>query len=541
MGDWNGGLSLSAGFAANTKVENEPSEPTTSEPTTPADPSTADPSSSNNSSGNQTDQQANDGSSPASSHEGREVGEGKGEGTSTKEVDKPKSQEIDKDRSNTARDAASKSVSKSLDTQQDNKRAETKSLNDPTNQRGYDAASAGKQTEQQNQGNEQNRKEQDKQKQLNEQAKQFAEVIADSKTVKTKQDVENLIDKLKEKLKMDKDTKLTKFEYSLESITDSKGYSSTKGGLTVKTEDKTSEKEFKMDLKANGNFEVSASETDLSTGKTISSEKISLDGLKNAPEIAPHPEFRSTYKNGSSPSFTVTNKTNSQSSQSQILNNERSKPKSSELSSPKTPQDTPEKKRRSEITEPRDPNPEKSLNSTDQTENRPKYPQYPIGYNPKNTLEIAKKIRERDRDDPISTYYDFYKAVRNNSNIRNNQTRGTNSLDLKYYDPIGTAKGPLGRGSIYEDAGNFNYGVLGRALGISREVLLRAAGFASIKSSPTGSNIEAIEAFFGSAPYGDDPKDQEMIEKGIDYFDNHLSKTYPDTVSYKENIPDFLR
>ena len=69
----------------------------------------------------------------------------------------------------------------------------------------------------------------------------------------------------------------------------------------------------------------------------------------------------------------------------------------------------------------------------------------------------------------------------------------------------------------YEDFGNFNYGVTGSAAGFSPEVLKRAAGFAQWRA---GNNNSNLGSFLGGYPYGDDFKDQIMIQKGIDYYND---------------------
>jgi RHS repeat-associated protein len=69
-------------------------------------------------------------------------------------------------------------------------------------------------------------------------------------------------------------------------------------------------------------------------------------------------------------------------------------------------------------------------------------------------------------------------------------------------------------GSRYEDFGNFNFGATGSAFGFPSQVLKRGAGWANQKADPTRTGIGSP---YGIYPYGDDPKDQEQIEKGINY------------------------
>lgn len=66
----------------------------------------------------------------------------------------------------------------------------------------------------------------------------------------------------------------------------------------------------------------------------------------------------------------------------------------------------------------------------------------------------------------------------------------------------------------YESFGNFNYGAVGTAAGISEAVLLRAAGAAQ---SLAGTSQAEFDKWWSEAPYGDDPVDQVWIKAGIDY------------------------
>jgi hypothetical protein len=79
--------------------------------------------------------------------------------------------------------------------------------------------------------------------------------------------------------------------------------------------------------------------------------------------------------------------------------------------------------------------------------------------------------------------------------------------------------------SIYEDYGNYHYGAIGAALGIPDEVLLRAAGWASLSADPA--RQDTWGHYLGFAPYGDDPKDQEWIIKGINYYKQVFEMTEP--------------
>jgi hypothetical protein len=70
--------------------------------------------------------------------------------------------------------------------------------------------------------------------------------------------------------------------------------------------------------------------------------------------------------------------------------------------------------------------------------------------------------------------------------------------------------------------GNFHYGATGAALGVPDDILYRAAGWHQLTTPNTDENWGH---WLGSAPYGDDPNDQEWILKGINYYKSvYLSK-----------------
>ncbi|KOP53780.1 bacteriocin [Pseudomonas coronafaciens pv. porri] len=68
----------------------------------------------------------------------------------------------------------------------------------------------------------------------------------------------------------------------------------------------------------------------------------------------------------------------------------------------------------------------------------------------------------------------------------------------------------------WENFGNFHYGAVGRAGQLSEQLLLRAAGFAQKEAETQDPEIDWGH-WFWRAPYGDDPKDQTWIERGIRY------------------------
>jgi hypothetical protein len=66
-----------------------------------------------------------------------------------------------------------------------------------------------------------------------------------------------------------------------------------------------------------------------------------------------------------------------------------------------------------------------------------------------------------------------------------------------------------------EDFGNFNYGATGAALGVPDWMLYAAAGDKQLKDHP---NDPEQTTSRWSYPYGDDPRDAEMIRRGIEYY-----------------------
>jgi hypothetical protein len=70
------------------------------------------------------------------------------------------------------------------------------------------------------------------------------------------------------------------------------------------------------------------------------------------------------------------------------------------------------------------------------------------------------------------------------------------------------------RSPLCEDFGNFNFGAAGRAFGFPGSVLRRGAGWANQSADPTRTGLGN---WWGRFPYGDDPQDQSMIDRGIAY------------------------
>lgn len=86
------------------------------------------------------------------------------------------------------------------------------------------------------------------------------------------------------------------------------------------------------------------------------------------------------------------------------------------------------------------------------------------------------------------------------------------------------------KGAQYEAFGNFHYGVVGKAAGISETNLRQQAGIAQEGAGTSqkgwgdsGYGIGKLK-FFGSGNYGDDPTDQHWIKKGIHYYAKQEAK-----------------
>jgi len=84
------------------------------------------------------------------------------------------------------------------------------------------------------------------------------------------------------------------------------------------------------------------------------------------------------------------------------------------------------------------------------------------------------------------------------------------------------------RSRDYENFGNFHYGVTGAAAGFSEETLLRMAGRAQGSREPQWGKpvplFDALDGVGGTPPFGDDPKDQYWISKGIEYYRRHYER-----------------
>jgi hypothetical protein len=76
-------------------------------------------------------------------------------------------------------------------------------------------------------------------------------------------------------------------------------------------------------------------------------------------------------------------------------------------------------------------------------------------------------------------------------------------------------------GHEFEDVGNFNYGAVCAAINIPDTLTYRGAGWAQIRADTSSSSYGSP---YGFSPFGDDPRDQAMIQAGIDYYRNTYGK-----------------
>ncbi|MFP5221703.1 MAG: polymorphic toxin type 44 domain-containing protein [Acidobacteriota bacterium] len=159
------------------------------------------------------------------------------------------------------------------------------------------------------------------------------------------------------------------------------------------------------------------------------------------------------------------------------------------------------------------------LNKFDHEQNKgwwdmQKHPELPPG------VDLAENA---SRAENIKNPLEFYHLV-----------KGKGDWDLKQ------------QGSQYEPGGNFHFGVVSNAYGIPRRIAKMGAGAYQIymdTSAPewggpdknwTGDydpeTMRESEPFFQKykgvlfSPHGDDPRDQEQIDKGYEYYDNFLKK-----------------
>jgi RHS repeat-associated protein len=120
-------------------------------------------------------------------------------------------------------------------------------------------------------------------------------------------------------------------------------------------------------------------------------------------------------------------------------------------------------------------------------------PSAPPGVDVKSNIEIA---RDHSALNPGSLFA-FYQLVRNGGD-----------WDYKQVGKVPNVPSP------FEAFGNFNYGATGVAMGIPDQLLLRAAGAASMLA---GTSPQDSGNPLWHAPYGDSPVDQAWIKQGVQY------------------------
>jgi hypothetical protein len=125
----------------------------------------------------------------------------------------------------------------------------------------------------------------------------------------------------------------------------------------------------------------------------------------------------------------------------------------------------------------------------------------PFGLEPPKNIppgvNMEQNVREAQKMSPL----DFYNAVKSGG-----------KWDYKT------------QGKQYEDFGNYNFGMTGRATGFSEDTLKRGAGAYQIKS---GTSNPQWGWPWGKSPYGDDPNDQRWIGEGVKDFENWRDSPCP--------------
>jgi len=147
----------------------------------------------------------------------------------------------------------------------------------------------------------------------------------------------------------------------------------------------------------------------------------------------------------------------------------------------------------------------------------PTGPTAPAGLSVDSLLDLAYKqmndlmASRQETFSPLTVAEFFYNAERTGGEV-----------DFKRLDRDTRLPGTS---SAYADFGNFFYGVLGLNLGFSQQTLLQAAGWHSQRSQGSGTYpgdpgnvLQILPGTGGTAPYGDDPNDQKMIQPGFKYF-----------------------
>jgi hypothetical protein len=143
---------------------------------------------------------------------------------------------------------------------------------------------------------------------------------------------------------------------------------------------------------------------------------------------------------------------------------------------------------------------------------------------------LAVQAKSPQKDDPCANVPVAPPGVDVNKNIseaREQRRHATNTLNVSgehrwFYNQVKN-KGPWDykqQGKQYQDFGNFNYGAAGIVI-FDGTTLLREAGRAQIAAGTSkpewGYPGSRVNPLGGKPPYGDDPADQALIQKGIAY------------------------
>ncbi|MDD5491994.1 MAG: polymorphic toxin type 44 domain-containing protein [bacterium] len=110
-------------------------------------------------------------------------------------------------------------------------------------------------------------------------------------------------------------------------------------------------------------------------------------------------------------------------------------------------------------------------------------------------------------------------------NLNANVREARNMSPLEFYNAVksGGKWDYKQKGRQYEDFGNYNYGLTGRATGFSEDVLLRGAGAYQIYRKTSERDWGWP---WGGYPYGDDPNDQKWIKEGITDYEKKHRESY---------------
>src|SRR5690606_25039633 len=97
-----------------------------------------------------------------------------------------------------------------------------------------------------------------------------------------------------------------------------------------------------------------------------------------------------------------------------------------------------------------------------------------------------------------------------------------------FYNPVkGGAEWDFKQqGAQYENFGNFRFGVVAAAMGVPEDVALRAAGYAQEQAGT--SKDEWGNPIDTGGSYGDDPRDQQQIREGYEYYNSGLYRVWSD-------------